>query len=305
MQIINPHELQAFQETETLSKLLTAADVVDEMIEQLRQPEKAEKEWLMPWPKLKGHFSFRSGEVTVWAGSNGSGKSLITGQVALSLMDQGAKICIASFEMKPQRTVARMMRQFSNRMGYGETDLRKFADRYGEKLFLFDQQGMCPTDQIINLCRFTKDRFQVDHCFIDSLMKVVRGEDDYNAQKDAVDALTAAARDSGQHIHLVHHIRKLKSDDDVPGKFDLRGSSSVSDQVDNVLIVWRNKGKEKAIQDGKLYDPAHPDAMVICEKQRNGESEPKIGLFFNGEGMKYQETAGSSSMGAWHEPDDF
>ena len=54
----------------------------------------------MPWTKTHGEFSFRPGEVTVYAGANGHGKSLITGQIALYLVKQGAKVCIASFEMK-------------------------------------------------------------------------------------------------------------------------------------------------------------------------------------------------------------
>lgn len=304
MQIIHPDELREVEEAETLTKLLTAADVIDEMIEQLHEPEKREQTWTLPWQKTHLDFKFRAGEVTVWAGSNGSGKSLITGQVALSLMDQGAKVCIASFEMKPSRTIARMMRQFSSRIGYGEDHLRSFADRYGDKLYLFDQQGMCPTHQAINLCKFVSGKLQIQHVMIDSLMKVVRGEDDYNSQKDAVDALTAVARDTGQHIHLVHHIRKLKTEDDIPGKFDLRGSSSITDQVDNVLIVWRNKRKENDRREGKIFDPAHPDAMIICEKQRNGETEPRIGLFFSGEGMKYYENPVAGG-GAWHDPEQF
>jgi twinkle protein len=39
----------------------------------------------MPWSKAIGEFNFRPGEVTLYAGSNGGGKSLITGQIALRL----------------------------------------------------------------------------------------------------------------------------------------------------------------------------------------------------------------------------
>jgi twinkle protein len=44
-------------------------------------------------------------------------------------------------------------------------------------------------------------------------MKCVSGEDDYNSQKSFVDELTALARDHNVHIHLVHHIRKLASEE--------------------------------------------------------------------------------------------
>ena len=71
-------------------------------------------------------------------------------------------------------------------------------------------------------------------------MKCVGGEDSYNEQKMFVDELTAVARDYDIHIHLVHHIRKLGNDETRPSKFDLRGSSSIADQVDNVLLMWRD-----------------------------------------------------------------
>jgi twinkle protein len=49
-------------------------------------------------------------------------------------------------------------------------------------------------------------------------MKCVSGEDDYNAQKAFVDQITALARDEDMHIHLVHHIRKLSSEETTPNK---------------------------------------------------------------------------------------
>ena len=75
-------------------------------------------------------------------------------------------------------------------------------------------------------------------------MKCVSGEDDYNAQKNFVDALCSVARDLNIHIHLVHHIRKLSSEAQLPDKTDVKGSGSITDQVDNLLMVWRNKAKE-------------------------------------------------------------
>ncbi len=77
----------------------------------------------------------------------------------------------------------------------------------------------------------------VQHIFIDSLMKCVKNEDDFNGQKGFIDELTALARDHNVHIHLVHHIRKQASDEVTPNKNDLKGSGSISDQVDNVFLA--------------------------------------------------------------------
>ena len=106
------------QETEEHARVKPASVWVSELIENLRNPVKP-KQQVMPWQKTHGLVQFRPGEVTVWGGANGAGKSLITGMVALSLLAQDQKVCIASFEMKPRKTLERMARQFS---GYNPED---------------------------------------------------------------------------------------------------------------------------------------------------------------------------------------
>ena len=74
------------------------------------------------------------------------------------------------------------------------------------------------------MARYCAKELGIKHVFIDSLMKCVRGEDDFNGQKDFVDELCSLARDNQIHIHLVHHIRKLSSEAETPDKTDVKGS---------------------------------------------------------------------------------
>ena len=99
-------------ETEAKQKVKPASMWIQELIDRLRNPVKQPRA-LMPWRKTHKLMQFRPGEVTVWGGANGSGKSLVTGQIALSLCTQGEKVCIASFEMKPLKSLERMGRQWS------------------------------------------------------------------------------------------------------------------------------------------------------------------------------------------------
>ena len=94
-------------------KIRPARDIVREAIALLQADPPAPV--VMPWQKLKDMFSFRAGEVTVYAGQNGSGKSMITTMIALQLMAQKRNVLIASFEMKPTTTLQRMVRQFATR----------------------------------------------------------------------------------------------------------------------------------------------------------------------------------------------
>jgi twinkle protein len=89
------------------------------------------------------------------------------------------------------------------------------------------------------------------------------------------------------HIHLVAHSRKQKDEMSAPGKMDIKGTGTMTDQVDNVVTVWRNKKQEEAARTGLIG--TDPDCFLICDKQRNGEWEGKIGLYFNQETFAYSE----------------
>lgn len=294
------------QETDHKTRVKKAVIWSDELEDEVLHP-RVDTSTVMPWSSTAGSFAFRPGEVTVWAGLNGSGKSMLTGQVALSLIKQEQRVCIASFEMKPKVSLKRLIRQFSGipidavgplpaSVATRIEAIRRFKAFSEKHLWFYDQQGTAKAEIIIAMCRFCAEELQMNHIFIDNLMKVVKGEDDYNAQKDFVDQITGVARDYNMHIHLVHHIRKLASDEARPSKSDLRGSSSITDQVDNVLILWRNKKKEHEIQRGDLSNAHVADAILMCEKQRNGEHEDWFDLWFNRTSYQFLERDNGAPM---------
>jgi len=295
-------------ETEPQQKVRPAASYVQEMVDRLSSVG-TEKQALLPWDKTHGLVQFRPGEVTLWAGVNGQGKSLITGLTALSLCTQGEKVCIASFEMKPRKTLERMMRQWSGQAAPSAHEVADpevyatFKDLYEQfgawtdkHLWLYDQQGTVKAQTLIGVIRYCAKVLGITHFFIDSLMKCVAGEDDYNGQKAFVDELTAIARDYAMHIHLVHHIRKLTTDEAQPDKTDVKGTGAITDQIDNLLLMWRNKRKERDQQAGKKISHEEPDAMLICEKQRNGEWEGRIGLFYERDSQQFVASSGAAPL---------
>lgn len=301
-------------ETEPKQKVKPAALYVQDMIDGLGVNKTTVQSYL-PWDKTHGLFAFRPGEVTVWAGVNGQGKSMMTGLAALSLCTQGERVCIASFEMKPARTIDRMMRQWSGSAPPSLADqsdtaiLATFKDLYeqfrdwsGKLLWLYDQQGTVQTRKLLAVLRYCAHELGVKHFFIDSLMKCVADEDDYNGQKRFVDEVTAVARDTGMHIHIVHHTKKLSDESKTPDKMDVKGSGSITDQVDNLLLVWRNKPKERDTQAGKKVAENEPDAMLICEKQRNGEWEGRFNLWFDRDSQQYVGSFGASPLNMFSFP---
>lgn len=288
------------RDTEGQQRVKPAGLYVQELIDSLGKVRVA-KDGRLPWAKTHEHVEFRPGEVTVWAGVNGQGKSLVTGMVALSLGTQGEKVCIASFEMRPKETMRRLLRQWSGRafptteelgdpMVYRETrDLaEQFRDWTNAWLWLYDQQGTTRSETVLGVARYCAKELGIRHVFIDNLAKCLRSDDDNNEQKAFVDDLTALARDYDVHVHLVHHSKKLARDEDVPQKGDVKGSGTIVDQVDNLMLVWRNKRKERDAQAGKLVSETEPDALLICDKQRNGDWEGRISLWFDAPSQQFR-----------------
>lgn len=280
--------------TDCHHRVKSARDYADEVVSHFWD-EKAAKGAKSTFSAYNDRLRFRPHEVTIWAGFNGHGKSLLLGQSVIGFAMQGERTCIASLEMRPVTTLSRMARQASQTNKPDEDFLREFCDAMGDGLYLYDQQGMVSADKIVGVIRYAAEKKECKHFVVDSLMKCGMGEDDYNGQKHFVDQLCTVARDTGIHVHLVAHSRKQKDENSPPSKMDIRGGASISDQVDNVLIVWRNKLKEDALANGK---PAHadPDAYMLCQKQRNGEWEGSIPLWFDRASQQLTSSVGSIDL---------
>jgi twinkle protein len=273
--------------TEGERKVRRASEYLDGVIERFNPAATSRPHGLLPWTKTHAEVQLRPGEVSLWIGFNGHGKSQLHGQVVLGLAAQGYRCCVASFEMKPAATLHRMARQALRDPKPGNEQLRDFLAWTDSRLWLYDQQGTVKQQKILAVIRYCAFELKIEHFTVDSLMKCVSREDDFDGQKQFVDELTAIARDTGMHIHLIHHVRKGQDEDTPPNKMDARGSGSITDQVDNVFTIWRNKPKERARLESAAAKDGEPDALLLCSKQRNGEHEPRTTLWFDRASFQY------------------
>lgn len=286
---------QYMKATDHDHKIIPAASFQREVERYFHDPE-LPRGALPPWRKLAGRLRFRPGEVTLWSGISGHGKSLALGQTATALVAQGERVCIASLEMKPVITLARMVRQASRQAKPTVQFIEEFHQTTGESLLLYDQIGTVRADKMLAVLRYCAQRRGVRHMVIDSLMKCGLAEDGYTEQKHFLDGLCTAARDHDLHVHLVAHARKGRDEHEAPGKMDVKGSGSIVDQVDNVVVVWRNKRKEVEQQAGKHDRRNEPDAVLSVEKQRNGEWEGRCLLWFDHASTQFVEQDGAPAM---------
>jgi twinkle protein len=234
----------------------------------------------LPWEKTHDAFRFRPGEVTCYFGFSSHGKSVVMDQVTVSLIDQGESVAIASLEMPPSKTLAKMCRQATCREWPNEENVKQFLKWSDKLLYVFDHTGMINAETMLAVVRYTIDKYQVKHFVIDNLMKCIRGQDNYNGEKDFVDGLVAIAKFYGIHIHLVAHVKK-SDEAKRPSRYDIRGSSTISDQVDNCVYVWRNKDLERRLREGDHRKGIEFDTLLGIDKQRENGIEGEYGFYYD------------------------
>jgi len=255
-----------------IDNVKSPVDFIEEIFSRL-SGEYKQQGTALPWGSTKEKVRFRSGEVTMWSGYNGHKKSMVMGYVSLGFIRADEPVCVASFEMKPADTIIRMLQQASTKKEPDSDDVEKFFLWANKKLFLYDHIGSLSAQRLYGVIYYTAKELGVKHFIIDSLMRVVAGEqggDVMNAQKDFVTKLCDLAMELDIHIHFVHHTKK--GDESEPSsRYDAKGSGAISDNIHNSLIVWSKKDDE---------DSSAPDTVIKCDKQRNGSWEGIIPLWF-------------------------
>ena len=296
MNIIKDEDFRDFMAQSQRQSIRPASDFVDEAMDILVNGVNSVGDKL-PWPKTHDLFRFREGELTIWAGVNGNGKSLVMGQTALWLM-RHTPVLVASMEMSPRQTVARMLRQGSSM----EVPNNEFAEDFKSitdlNLWIYDQTGSVKPEKIIGMIHWAAQEKGIKHIMIDSIVKCGINQESNEAQKNFVDALCWAAKHYNIHIHLVNHMRKPSgmAKDFVPDKFSIKGAGEITDLADNVLIVHRNAEKKDAIQNGDPYNQTDADGFIFCNKQRNGEWEGMFSFWWHEASQQWLEEYQSKPM---------
>lgn len=276
-------------QTEAAVKVRKASAFADSLAKQFEPRLPGQFSASMTTTKLGRDLEFRPGEVTVYAGFNGHRKSFFTGQIALDLCLQSQRVLMASLEMQPARTLARMARQCFAAATLQRAETDEFARWSDDRLWIFDHVGRITPAQCLAVAKYFADELHGEHFFIDSMMMVCASEEHFDEQKQFMTDMVRVAQETGLHIHLVAHCRKPQDETRPPTKYDLRGSAALSDQAHNVVMIWANKAKANKVREQRADDDdmAQADALVIVDKQRNGEFEGRVKLWFDETSLRF------------------
>jgi len=190
---------------------------------------------------LKG---VRKGELTVFTGPTGVGKTTILGQLTLDFCEQGLRTLWGSFEVRNHRLVSSMMCQMGGRdLRVSKEHFDLYADRFQQlPMYFMNFFGSTSVDQVISAMDYAVYVFDVQHIVIDNLQFMVsgqgRGYDKFEIQDRAIETFRHFASERNVHVSLVIHPRK-ESDKAVLGISSVFGTAKATQEADNVVILQR------------------------------------------------------------------
>lgn len=288
MRTINEHDIDNYMAR--LGKhesqfIIPASECAEEVKARLRG-EGGTRGDLLPWSKTHNCIQLRPAEVSLWVGVNGHGKTSVLSMVIAWLL-KSTKALNASMEMKPSATMEKMIKQVAGTGNPADKFVDQFLQWTDNRLWIYDQLDSVKPDRILGMIHYAADELKVKHIVIDSLMKCGISPEDYPGQKNFVDKLCWAAKAHNIHIHLVHHVRKGDKEGNIPDKFDIKGAGEITDLVDNVFIVHRNKKKEEKLRIGAIIEEGDPDCILKIAKARHQNWEGVFKLWFHKDSMQY------------------
>ena len=201
---------------------------------------------------------FSSGELSVWTGKRGEGKSTLLGQILLDAVNQNHVVCAYSGELPKEQfklgllqqaagylNVTRRVDQRSGRVLFDvNKEVLPYIDKWwNERLFLTDIQRKEAHDEanILKIFEYANRRYGADTFLVDNIMTAELKDESslgfWRAQSSFTGRLVAFAKRLDVHVHLVAHPRKtecrrLEAD-------DVGGSSDITNRADNVFKVER------------------------------------------------------------------
>ena len=275
--------------TQDPSELRNAAEFADEIWAEYGRTDEG---LVLPWPKTHDLIKLRSGEISIWAGVNGHGKSAVVGHIVGHAAMSATRCCVASMEWRTPLWLARMGKQIAGVSRPTRAFSNHIAQQYRDSLWAFDVTGSAKAGQILNVFAYARRRYRIELFVIDNLTKCGFSDDDYAGQKKFVEALADFARTNDCHVMLVAHMRKTEGEDRPSGKMGVKGSGGITDMASTVVEVWRNKAREKAVaraeQGGEVlpekYQPSGPsgaDTLLLVHKQNATGKEPVVRLWFD------------------------
>ena len=261
-------------------------------------------------------IGMNKGELSIWSGGNGSGKSTMLSQLALETVERGFKVALFSGELTGNRAKSWLHLQAAGRdytrlsengvSYYVPRKEAKMIDEWtADKLWIYNNDYGANVFNVLNEFQLHMEHHPTDVIIIDNLMSLDLSEihaDKYDKQTQLVLQLSALAKQYDVHIHFVCHPRKPNG---FLRKADISGTADLTNAADNVFMMHRvnNDFMRNASEYlGKGIADRYKDYTNVIEVMKNrdlGVADEIIGLYFEQESKRMKNNISENRMYGW------
>lgn len=236
---------------------------------------------------------FFPGELSLWTGNPGGGKSTLLGQLLIQAVNQGHKVCAYSGELPawrfknwvmlqaagPDHITARTDSLTGKEIYTVDELVRRRVDEWWDKYFFLYDLNIATAhdeDSILDIFTLARRKHGCDVFLVDNIMtcnlKGQKGElDYYRAQSAFAGRLVSFAKRFGVHVHLVAHPKK--TDGEKLTANDIAGSKELINRCDNTFSLQR-------LEDDKAQIKGYSTALEVLKNRAFG-TKPLLHLDFD------------------------
>lgn len=252
-----------------------------------------------PWPRLSRYLhGMRRGELVMWCGGTGSGKSSLVRQLAHQVaLVHGKRVGIIALEESVRQaalsqmsiTAGRPLHLPEVRQQTSQSELRTWFDEtFGsDRIFFYDHFGSVDAETILPKLRYLVKGCDCDWVILDHISIMVSGMATDGDERKRIDELMTKLRSLVENakfgLHVVTHLRKSSGTPHEEGGritlADLRGSGAIAQVSDLVIAAERNQQDD---------DPAERNLMKlrVLKNRFSGETGLAELLTWRGDQMR-------------------
>lgn len=259
------------------------------------------------------------GDLTIFSGLSGGGKTSATDIIALNAVNQGHKVAVWSGEMQDFRfqrwmlqiaagkQYVRQQRDVDNVYYCPPNIAEKISEWMDGKFFLYNNKYGSKWEQLFNDIKEVVEQQGVELVIIDNLMCIsleMYGGSSNEKQSKFVNDLKEYAKLKNIHIMLVCHPRKeatfLRME-------SISGTADITNLCDNCFIIHRIGrdfvtraepflGKQQLEEYG-MYD----SVIEVCKNRLNGVKDYLVGLYYENETRRLKSDIAENVNYGWIE----
>lgn len=290
-----------FKDKSKICTLIDNADYIPiEEINILANVKKKKRERILYGNKFLDYYlgGCGMGELVIWTGKRGGGKSSILNQTLIDTVDQKTKTFVYSGELSNEKVKQWFDRQIAGEK-YLITEVDELTGReeyivkpqvekiinewYSDYIFIYSDNGANDEDCLFEVMKYAYKRHDVKRFVIDNLKTIrFRNEKDfYRSQGLLVSRAKSFAKKYNVHIDLVVHPRKTSNQE--LADEDVGGSVDIIDLADNIITVGRITDEmiESAKDEDKLKIEGKQTFLTIKKNREYGDTGVKAYYKFN------------------------